>query len=64
MSVSTEWSAMTSRRRLHMASVTDRATMRNCPVNVYKVDGTRIEEKKDPVILKDFFLSFSSLPPL
>jgi len=28
------------------------------------VNRTRIEEKKDPAVLEDFFLSFYSLPPL
>jgi len=32
------------------------------PIDVYRVDGTHIKEK-DPTTPKDFFRSFSSLPP-
>jgi len=48
-----------------MALVTDRATRGAIPIDVYRVDGTRVKEKKDPTILEDFFsFTFSSFPSI
>ena len=65
MSIGTEWTAMTGRRRLCVASVTNRAATWNSPVDIYRVGRTRMKEKNDLAILKDFFsLSFFAFPPL
>ena len=54
-----EWSAMTDSRRLRMAH------HGAVSVDIYRVGGTRMKEKKGPAILKAFgSLSFFSFPPL
>ena len=46
-----------------MVPVTDRATHGAVPVDVYRVSGTHVKEKKDLAILEDFFsFSFFSFP--
>ena len=53
---------MTSKRRMRMAPVTDRARRGAVPVDIYRVGGTRMKDKKDLAIMKAFgsllFFSF------
>ena len=53
---------MTGRRRLRMVLVMEGPRRGAVPIDIYRVDGTRMKENKDPATLRAFgSLSCSSL---